>query len=483
MKKYFWLISFCIIPFSVLFSQQNNTFYLMHNVPQSNLLNPAVQIDCKWFVGIPALTSTQLNYSNTAFSFNDILGSGNLDIDALNNNVHRADLLATELHLDLISLGYRYHEYYITFNIAEKVNMAFTYPGDLVGMAWQGNAQFIGETANFNNLRTNTSYYREYAIGVSKVFDQYSTYGIRAKLLFGKLGIYSGKSEMSLYTDPTTYDLQFEADITLNSSAPITVNQNAEGVITGITAQEVDIMGTLFNSDNKGFAIDLGGIYKYDENIILSASILDLGFIRWKTTPNNIHMQGSFDYAGTGLGSDFNSNGYILDLRDSIFNAFTQDVTQDSYYSWLPMQIYLGGMYQYMPKLGIGAVSRNVIYRNKLHSSFTLSANTTLWNKFSAALSWSYLNNTYKNVGLGLAWHGRGLQLHMVTDNLLGIFKPFDARNLNLRFGFSLLLGCPRNKKDAAKQNKYSGSPENANCSWFEKMEEKYQKKKKALKK
>lgn len=215
MKKYFWLMSFCIIPFSVLFSQQNNTFYLMHNVPQSNLLNPAVQIDCKWFVGIPALTSTQLNYSNTAFSFNDILGSGNLDIDALNNNVHRADLLATELHLDLISIGYRYHEYYITFNIAEKVNVALTYPGDLVGMAWQGNAQFIGETANFNNLRTNTSYYREYAIGVSKVFDQYSTYGIRAKLLFGKMGIYSGKSEMSLYTDPTTYDLQFEADIHL----------------------------------------------------------------------------------------------------------------------------------------------------------------------------------------------------------------------------------------------------------------------------
>ncbi|MCK7537551.1 MAG: hypothetical protein MZV63_44655 [Marinilabiliales bacterium] len=71
----------------------------------------------------------------------------------------------------------------------------------------------------------------------------------------------------------------------------------------------------------------------------------------------------------------------------------------------------------------------------------------------------------------------------MVSDNILGIFKPFDARNLNLRFGFSLLLGCPKNRKEAVKQNNYSGSPENANCSWFEKMEEKYKKRTKALKK
>lgn len=482
-RFWFWLLILVKLFPVALYSQQNNTFYLMHQVPQSNLLNPAVQIDCKWFIGIPALTSTQLNYSNTAFSFNEVLGGGNIDINKLNNNVHKTDLLASELHLDLISIGYHYNEYYVTFNIAEKINIAATYPGDLVGLAWQGNAQFIGETAKLNNLRTNTSYYREYALGVSKIIDQFSTYGIRAKLLFGKLGIYSGKSELSLYTDPTTYDLHLEGDITLNSSLPLTVNQDADGSITGVTMDEIDIMGTLFNSDNKGFAVDLGGIYRYDEFLTLSGSILDLGFIRWKTTPNNIHIQGSFDFEGTGMGSEFNSNGYILELRDSIVNAFTQDVTHDNYYSWLPLQIYLGAMYQYLPKLGIGAVNRNVIYRNKLHSSLTLSANTTLWNKFSAVLSWSYLNNTYKNIGLGLAWHSRGLQIHMVSDNLLGVFKPLDARNLNLRFGFSILLGCPKNRKDPVKINKYSTGDENANCSWQEKLEEKYKKKKKALNK
>ena len=35
-------------------AQQANTLYLMHAVPQSNLLNPAVQIQCRYYVGIPS---------------------------------------------------------------------------------------------------------------------------------------------------------------------------------------------------------------------------------------------------------------------------------------------------------------------------------------------------------------------------------------------------------------------------------------------
>ena len=86
-------------------AQQNNTFYLMHEVPQSNLLNPAVQIKCKWFVGFPLLTSTQLNYSNSTFSFNELFttsnGSASLDIGNFYDKIKKTNLVSTELHLDL----------------------------------------------------------------------------------------------------------------------------------------------------------------------------------------------------------------------------------------------------------------------------------------------------------------------------------------------------------------------------------------------
>lgn len=460
--------------------QQNNTFYLMHDVPQTNLLNPAVQLKCKWFVTVPVLGSTHFNYSNSTFSFNELFrtnsGSASLDIGSFYDNIKKTNLLSTELNLDLLTIGYRRNDYYFTFNIVEKANIAITYPGSLLKLVWKGNTQFLGETEEFNNLRTHSVYYREYSLGVSKVWDVYNIFGLRAKLLFGKANVYSGKSEMSLYTDPNTFDLQVKGDININSSFPITVNQDANGNISGISMGEIDYLNFLMNSKNKGFALDFGWIHRYNEKIILSASVLDLGFIRWKSDVNNIQLTGSFDYSGVGMGTDINSVDYIMQLRDSLFNSYDQTVTQDKYYSWLPSQIYLGGMYQYRPKLGIGVVNRNVIYRNKLHSSLTLSANTTLWNKLSGSLSWSYLNNTYKNVGLALAWHSRGLQFHMVSDNLLGIIKPLDTRNLNLRFGFGIMFGCPKNKEEQLKMNNDYDSMNTGNCYWTKQLDKNYKK-------
>lgn len=468
---------------STTYAQQNNTFYLMHDVPQTNLLNPAVQIKCKWFVGFPLLTSTQFNYSNSTFSFNELFtttdGSASLDIGTFYQNLKKTNLLSSELHLDLLSVGYHFSDYYINFNIAEKANIDVTYPGSIMELAWKGNSQFLGETVKFNNLRTNSVYYREYALGVSKVWDAYHILGIRAKLLFGKANVYSGKTELSLYTDPNTFDLNVEGNARINGSFPIIITQNSDGQINGSEMGDIDILSFLMNGKNKGFALDLGWIYKYTEDITFSASVLDLGFIHWKSDVNNIQISGSFDYIGTGINSNFNSVDYMTELSDSLLDAFNQTVTQDNYYSWLPTQIYLGGMYQYMPKLGIGLVNRNVIYRNKLHSSITLSANTTIWNKLSASLSWSYLNNTAKNIGFGLAWHSRGLQFHLVSDNVLGIIKPLDTRTLNLRFGVGFLFGCPKNKKEEQKLSNPYNSMNNGNCYWAKKMDKNYKKAKK----
>ena len=34
-------------------AQQNNTLFFMHSFPEANFVNPAVQIDCGIFVGLP----------------------------------------------------------------------------------------------------------------------------------------------------------------------------------------------------------------------------------------------------------------------------------------------------------------------------------------------------------------------------------------------------------------------------------------------
>ena len=58
------------------------------------------------------------------------------------------------------------------------------------------------------------------------------------------------------------------------------------------------------------------------------------------------------------------------------------------------------------------------------------------------------------------------MQFHIVSDNILGYLQPFDTRSVNLRVGFNLMLGCPRDKREAKEQStsNYSGGLPDGNC-------------------
>jgi len=446
--------------------QQSNTLYLLHRVPQSNLLNPAVQLQCKWYVGIPAIASVHTAYDNTAFTWNDLAGSSEWNLYGVLDQTHRVDLVSGETEITPISVGYRHRSWYFTFNLSEKARFYPTYPGDLAESILSGNAPFVGETARFNALRPNGIYYREYAFGASKVFSRSWVAGARASLLFGKAGLYTGLSRSGLTTDENSFQLLLEGDYTLNSSLPITISQDSAGNISGIIINEIDFYQFLLNRGNPGFALDLGAIYHYSEKITLSASLLDLGLVSWRSDLHNVRANGSFTFDGIDEDTELVSGSFLAEMRDSILDAFDVTVTHLPYISSLPVQLFLGGSYRLSEVITLGAVNRNVFYRSKMHSSLTLTTHADLNERILVGLSWSLLNNSLKNVGAAIAYHGRGFQFHLVSDNLLGFLVPFDTRSINLRAGFNLMLGCPRDRKDRIENESYGPGPGDGNCSW-----------------
>jgi len=467
-----------LIPASV-HGQQSNTLYMLHQVPQSNLLNPAVQLRCKWYVGIPAIASLYTAYSNTAFTWNDLAGSSEWNLYGIEEQMHRADLYSVEAEVHPLSLGYRHRSFYFTFNLSEKARLYPTLPGDLAEALLYGNAAFVGETARFNALRPNGYYHREYALGISKVLGRSWVAGIRARLIFGKASLYTGHSRSGLTTDENSFRLLLEGDYTLNSSFPLTISEDAEGNISDVTVNEINYYRMLINRGNPGFALDLGSIYRYNEKITLSASLLDLGLVRWKTDLNNVRAQGSFEYEGIDPGTEILSGAFVRQMRDSVIDAFEVTVTSLPYYSSLPVQLFLGGSYRLSEMIMLGAVNRNVFFRSKIHTSLTLSAHADLFDSFLAGLSWSLLNNSIWNIGAVIAFHGRGFQFHLVSDNLLGFFYPFDSRSINLRAGFNLMLGCPREREGKYESESYGPTPGGGDCSWTGKYKfrKKYRKK------
>ena len=57
--------------------QQEFTSYYMDALPQTGYANPAKTFNGKFFIGLPALSSTYLMYSNSSFAWSDVVKKRN----------------------------------------------------------------------------------------------------------------------------------------------------------------------------------------------------------------------------------------------------------------------------------------------------------------------------------------------------------------------------------------------------------------------
>jgi hypothetical protein len=102
----------------------------------------------------------------------------------------------------------------------------------------------------------------------------------------------------------------------------------------------------------------------------------------------------------------------------------------------------------------------------KYQCGIMLSALARPFKNFETSLSWSYMNRSFLNVGIGIAYGRSPLQFYIVSDNILAPLFPMNTKNLNLRFGLNINLGC-------YKKEKISG----CGCYWLQQAIEKREKK------
>lgn len=476
MYRYFLL--FCLFLFVFINrsnGQQNSTLFFMHSTPQANFVNPAVRNECDWIIGLPVISSLHLNYGNSAFSVNQLFSKqqGNTYIfngDEVINKLGKINFLSAELHTNLFYLGFWKNDNFITFSINEKADLFVTYPHDMFALGWQGNTQFEGQTAKLGRTGAFLNYRREFAIGLARQTSSDLAWGIRAKLLFGKLNTSMSKSAIDLYTDPLTYDLNFTTNWQLNTSLPITVIKKANNNFDSFNFNG-SLGSILFNRKNLGLAFDLGFIKYRDDKVTVSGSILDLGLIYWTSNGNTLSQTGNYSYKGP-LVDTINVGNYFADLFHGLKDQFGIKVDNKSYVTFLSPMVYLGATYNIKDDLNAGFLLSSRINRYRTTLGATLSLNKTFNKKTSVSISYSYIYRDFKNIGAGVKLGKKPLQFYAVSDNILGFIKPLDTRNLNLRFGLQINFGC--NRKELSK---------GCGCYWINQAEERNARNNRLLKK
>lgn len=450
MKKYL-ILTFLLSVIVKGFAQQDFTTYYMDGLAQSSYSNLTNSFNGKMHIGLPGLSSTYLMYSNSSFSWSDIIEKRNdsliLGFPRLVDNLSENNYMSLIAQNDLLSFGLKIGKRStLLINVTEKVSFKFLYPRDLIQFIDKGNSGFSDNTANFEGLGINFTHYREYGIGLNRSFlDNRLILGARAKYLYGMENIDSKKTEISIFTDPNTYEINAKGNIRYNTS--------------GLNDSISDIGNYLLAKNNHGFGLDLSGSYQLTDKLNINASVLDIGYISWKSDVKNyVNDGGEFNFNGIDIDEfilnevDSSGNTSFDRVIDSLSDAFELTEETKSYTSTLTSRIYLGASYKISEKGMVGGLLQTEFFKSKINPSISLSYQHKFSNLFHASASYTIINNSYNNLGGGIIFHPGPVQLYVIADNILGAFQPQNARHMQIRAGINLVFGKNKREGDISKK-------------------------------
>jgi len=471
-----YIIALCcmiILAWTGTSAQYSNTYYYMHMIPQANQLNPAFQPMCQSYIGFPVLSPVRFGIESNSLKYKDIFSwdaSTNKFISFMHpegdkqkflNALEPVNVVRAGLATTIVSVGWRNELFFFTVDFSQRIDQDFSFSRDLGAFMINGNLN--QSRFNFSDLANNINLYHELAMGVSYNFEDEFQLGARAKLLFGLGNVSVPQSNINMKTSIDEWnvksaimadaslpyvDLPIDADGYLDIDSLQSLGELDQmdlifGIPTGLpNLISPSNLGTIFGVKNPGFALDIGFNYRPVEKVIVSASVLDLGFIRWRNSTYNFKQEIDYSFKGVEYTLDDDWDP-IEGLLDSLKDVTKIKTSQNKYTSYLSSRVYLGAAYELSEKVRFGGVFRTRIHHYKFYNEFTVSANYQPFNMLSGTLSYSIVGHNYMNLGLGLSVRGGPFNFYFITDQApSAYFWPQEFSSLNFRFGFNLVFGC-----------------------------------------
>ena len=311
---------------------------------------------------------------------------------------------------------------------------------------------------DISGQQLNINAYTEIGLGLSRQINSRLTVGARVKALLGigNMELKLNRVAMSANLPSDQQINQWSSESYWNSMTPsqaaqaaqelkdkfnnyhanLTVGAELKSSFKGLELQEEEGKDyvTDFDFDSGklgiagyGFGIDLGASYKILDNLTVSASVLDLGFISWSKSstkiasanPDPIDIKGS-TYANM---VDPNNPNTVMNAVNQLQNdaqGYMDRVTngdvldydmlqlevsdaKESRKSRLASILVLGAEYGFFNnKLAVGVLSTTRFVQPDALTELTFSANYRPKSWFNVALSYSAIQSAGKSFGLGL---------------------------------------------------------------------------------
>ncbi len=287
-------------------AQLLRTSYFMEGAHYRMQLNPAMA-PSRGYVHLPAVGNTGATFYSNSFGLQDVIDILKNDDDADYFASDRfMDKLKSDNHAmasagtDIIAAGWWHGKGFMSLNVGVKVNGNFKAPKALFSfmrdMRGMNNIDYSNYARSIGDEEVNLTAYTELGFGYTRPINERLTIGGRIKGLLGMgnlhLAVHDAVVKTNLQGLSTDYNWTYGDPTELleaEGTASIDINADLESSFEGLDLlnngkdyiDEIKFQAKHMGVAGLGAALDLGISYRLTPHFTLSASVVDLGFIRW----------------------------------------------------------------------------------------------------------------------------------------------------------------------------------------------------------
>ena len=437
------------------FSQNKQVLYDFAGLPQTLLLNPGLETDYKFHIGVPLLSGFSSEIKSTGFSLSEIFSVNNNTINdkisAVLNKIDANDYLKVNTQIEVFSAGFRFDKKtYVSFGFYQELDAIGYLPKDALTLINEGNTSYLNKSFSISEMIYKLDVLGVIHAGISRKVSDELTLGGRFKVYSSALNLETSNNSGTFTTglgNNNMYIHQLDnVNLNLRTSG---LRSNNEYISDARTYIENSLLG-----GNLGAGIDLGFTYHATPQLQFSGSLIDFGFVHHTKNIQNQLIVGSFTFEGIEFEFDSNRN-YWQELDAALKEQLPIVENQDSYTSWRPAKLNAAIKYSFGEKRSkycfdntlkdfytnaFGAQLYSVFRPLRQQFALTSFYEKSFSNKLQAKITYTIDDYSYNNIGVGVSAKIWKINFYGILDNLTKLSDISSSNNVSLQFGFNLLF-------------------------------------------
>ena len=430
--------------------------YNFAELPQTLLLNPGLEVNYKYHVGLPLLSGVSSEIGLTGFSVADIFAVDSKTIrdkiSTVLNTINSSDYLKINSQIEVFSAGFRFDQKtYISFGFYQELDAIGYLPKDLLTLVNEGNSAYLNRVFSVSQLLYKLDFLGVIHAGITRKVSDQLTLGGRFKIYSSALNLETANNYGTFTTNSGTNNVYIQRldniNINLRSSGLVKNNEYIDDATT--------YLKNTFLGGNLGVGLDFGLTYHISPQLKFSGSIVDVGFINHKKDIKNTVTSGSFTFEGIEFEFDPSNRSYWEELETAFKEQILTTNNNESYVSWRPAKLNAAVKYSF------GEKRSKLCYDNTFKEFYTDAFGAQLYtvfrplrqqfaltgfyeksfsNKVHAKVTYTVDNYSYYNIGVGVSAQVGKINFYGILDNIAEFSDISNSNNISLQFGFNLLF-------------------------------------------